>query len=60
MENGILSSPFSPERLGTASRREPGFRDVHDLTPEVLGGRYGDFVPTDTTSHMVQLLRKCF
>jgi hypothetical protein len=26
MENGILSSLFSPEGLGTASRREPGFR----------------------------------
>jgi hypothetical protein len=48
MENGIPSSPFSPEGLGTASRREPGFRDVDDLSPEVLGERYCDFAPTDT------------
>src|SRR5258707_1240247 len=31
MENGILSSPFSPEGLGTASRRKVGFREVHYL-----------------------------
>jgi hypothetical protein len=60
MENGILSSPFSPEGLGTASRREPAFPDVHDPSPEVLGERYADFAPTDTTSHMVQLLGKYF
>jgi hypothetical protein len=38
MKDGVLSSPFSSEEPGTASGPERGFRDLHDLSPEVLDG----------------------
>ena len=47
MENGVLSSPFSSEGLRTASGRERGIRDVHDLSPEVLDERYGNYAATE-------------
>jgi hypothetical protein len=47
MEKEVLSSPFSSEGLRTASARERGFRDVHDLSPEVLDEHYGDYAATE-------------